>query len=282
MLSWNDQSVLRYDCQDLVGNSTSGVVTLNVQQSNSITVPMREQIYDCTYDEQLPQAPLGYMWLKSQISTYTENNNRNVTVVNRLISVGASATTITPTTPPPTPTNTVAPTPTPTVVKRVFVTSQSYNGNLGGTTGADSKCQLRATTANLGGTWRAWVSSTTSDVNTRFTHHNGTYALLDGRVVAQSWADLTDQSIGSAIDMDENRLISSIPVSGWNVWTNTSSTGTVYDTQPRLTCNNWTSSTGINYTGRGGSMRETTYRWTASELAGHACNQMHRLYCVEQ
>lgn len=43
--------------------------------------------------------------------------------------------------------------------KRVFVTSSSYSGNLGGLSGADEKCQQAADGANLGGTWMALLAS---------------------------------------------------------------------------------------------------------------------------
>lgn len=283
MLSWNDQSVLRYDCQDLVGNSTSGVVSLNVQQSNSITVPMRGQIYDCTYDEQLPQAPLGYMWLKSQISTYTENNNRNVTVVNRLVSVGGSATTITPTnppptptSPPPTPTNTLTPTPTSILVKRVFVTSQRYNGYLGGLSGADLKCQQRADAANLGGTWKAWLSSSTQSATSRLTHFNGPYVLINGTTIANNWSDLIDGTIASPINVTELNGLVSIPV-----WTNTDINGEIAPNNKTWHCSNWTTSSSSRR-GNTGETQSSNSRWTTgiSELCSQ--NNYVGLYCFEQ
>lgn len=291
VLSWDDQSVVRYDCQDLVGNSTSGMVSLYVQQSNSITVPMRGQIYDCTYDEQLPQAPLGYMWLKSQISTYTENNNRNVTVVNRLVSIGTSATTMTPTSQPPTPTDTVAPTPTtppptpsntqtptPTTiaVKRVFVTSQRYNGNLGGLSGADLKCQQRANAANLGGTWKAWLSSSTQSASSRLTHFNGPYMLINGTTIANNWSDLIDGTLASPINVTEINGLVNIPV-----WTNTDISGGIAPKNTTWHCSNWATSS----SSRRGNTGETTSsntRWTTgiSELCSQ--NNYIGLYCFEQ
>lgn len=56
---------------------------------------------------------------------------------------------------------TPAPTGTPlTLTDRhvVFVSSERYDGNLGGLTGGDMKCQTLATKANLGGTWKAILS----------------------------------------------------------------------------------------------------------------------------
>src|ERR1051326_3970478 len=42
---------------------------------------------------------------------------------------------------------------------RVFVSSTTYDGNLGGFDGAAAKCQAVATAAGLGGTWAAWISA---------------------------------------------------------------------------------------------------------------------------
>ena len=44
---------------------------------------------------------------------------------------------------------------------RVFVTNQTWNGDLGGLQGADNKCQQAAFDRGLGGAWRAWVSTPT-------------------------------------------------------------------------------------------------------------------------
>lgn len=43
-------------------------------------------------------------------------------------------------------------------VKRVFVTSSQYDGNLAAFGGGDKLCQQIATDAHLGGTWKAWLS----------------------------------------------------------------------------------------------------------------------------
>lgn len=40
--------------------------------------------------------------------------------------------------------------------KKIFVTSVGYIGSLGGESGADDKCQIRATAGGLSGTYKAW------------------------------------------------------------------------------------------------------------------------------
>lgn len=42
-------------------------------------------------------------------------------------------------------------------LRRVFITEERFNGDLGGLEGADKKCQLEADGNELGGTWRAFI-----------------------------------------------------------------------------------------------------------------------------
>src|SRR5205823_203503 len=79
------------------------------------------------------------------------------------------------------------------VDKVVFVTSTSYDGNLGGLTGGDAKCQARAVAAGLAGTYKAWLCSGSTSAASRLSHlSTGDYVRLDGAVLANGWAGLTD------------------------------------------------------------------------------------------
>ncbi len=49
----------------------------------------------------------------------------------------------------------------------VFVTTTNQSGNLGGLAGADAICQARATAGGIPGTFRAWLSSTTTSAASR-------------------------------------------------------------------------------------------------------------------
>lgn len=182
--------------------------------------------------------------------------------------------------------------PTPTVspsAKRVFVTSTTYNGNLGGLSGADAKCQTRANAANLGGTWKAWLSTGQpwQTAASRVPHTSSGYILLNGTVVANSWDDLAGTAssqwgpLSSPININENRQAVTSSV---EVWTNTWATGSTYDTTDNLTCGNWTSNS-TSYTGVIGSTTSTSYFWTANlDYPGQKlkCNSIARLYCFEQ
>ena len=93
----------------------------------------------------------------------------------------------------------------------VFVSSQKFNGNLGGIAGADQKCQDLADAAGLPGTYFAWLadSDPANAPASRFTQAPNAY-LRPGigsaapQVVADDWADLTDGSLDLAINVTEN------------------------------------------------------------------------------
>lgn len=175
----------------------------------------------------------------------------------------------------------VQPTPTPIPsAKRVFVTSTTYNGNLGGLSGADSKCQTRANAVNLGGTWKAWLSISPSDYPTsvaaRFTHNSGPYQLLNGVTIANNWVDLTDGTLQNPINLTEFRTT---PNYMSCVWTSTDIQGNFLPIQGNLTaCNNYTSAD-LNYSwcGRNGSTDSNWTKWSTDR-----CDQQHPLYCFEQ
>ena len=111
-------------------------------------------------------------------------------------------------------------TPTPMSSNRVFVTSTNYTGNLGGLAGADAKCQERANAANLGGTWKIWLSDTTGSPSTRFTKSSNPYKLLNGTTIANNWSDLTDGTLQNPLNMTE--LGTTVQTS---TWTNTKING---------------------------------------------------------
>jgi hypothetical protein len=159
--------------------------------------------------------------------------------------------------------------------KRVLVTSTGYDGNLGGLAGADQKCRDRAVAGGLGGTWRAWLS--TSSVSAKDRVLDATYRTLDGRLVATHKADLTDGAITSLIDVDEFGA-----PAGVNVWTGTLSNGTAHGSN---TCLDWTSASEDVFGGFGLSAYGAT-SWThwvidIDPIAQCAISTLS-LYCFEQ
>ncbi len=167
--------------------------------------------------------------------------------------------------------------------KRVFLTSNLYTGNLGGLQGADIKCQQAATNASLRGRWVAWLSvQIVSNITNNTIIHakdripDARYILLNGTVVADDKADLTDGTIDNPIQMNEFRQI--VPSTGaWpSVWTGTNSAGLATGGD----CKGWTTVTN-QLMGTIGQYANTSYQWTA--WSSLICNYApQRLYCFEK
>lgn len=193
--------------------------------------------------------------------------------------------TIAPTsTPRPTATPTlVPPTPTPSLLpvsssyKRVFITGFDYpataftSSSAYGIEMANKICQGWVNNANLGGTWKAWLSYSTSTVASRFNHYNGPYKLLNGITIANNWADLTDGTIQYPIQIGVDGK--TVGGSTLSVWTGTTSNGLATTDN----CNNWSTTAGSGMAGNMGSMDSW---WTQS--GGRGCNMRAFLYCFEQ
>lgn len=178
------------------------------------------------------------------------------------------------------------PTPTPQASKRVFVTSTTYSGNLGGLSGADAKCQDRANAASLGGTWKAWLSDSNTSVSSRFNQSTLPYKLISGTTIANNWTDLTDGTLQSTIDVTELGT----QTAGWYIWTYTQIDGSSMIAQNSYNCHNWTTagSAATNDLGIVGNNGYTNSGWT-STILNPGCNGFYQastptihLYCFEQ
>jgi hypothetical protein len=160
--------------------------------------------------------------------------------------------------------------------RRVFVSSQTYDGKLGGHSGADSTCQTLATNAGLGGTWLAWISDSTSSPNKRFTKATVAYRRLDGALVAANWTALASgDTLGSPIDLDETGAsLASATSDAAKTWTATATDGTS-DTD---SCTQFTASTS---SGEVGSCTSVNNAWTVASMT-EPCSAAHHVYCFEQ
>ncbi len=168
--------------------------------------------------------------------------------------------------------------------KKVFVTKSTYNGNLGGLTGADQKCQSAADAAKLGGTFKAWLSSSTISASSRLTHAKLPYKLLNGKVVGSNWDDIV---LNGYIQNPINITETGAPADGMEtnaVWTNTNGFGNIFSQY--TSCNNWTYgpeyiSGSDPYSGKSGMMNSNSAWWTADNYTS-SCARKSRLYCFEQ
>ena len=160
--------------------------------------------------------------------------------------------------------------------KTVFVTSASFNGNLGGLTGADAICQAEADgPASIvpSGTYLAWLSDGTDSPDTRFTKSAHPYLLPDGTKIAEDFTDLTDGSILHTINIDPTGK----PLGKQRIWTGTRTDGTT--AQSFLTCGGWVDPY-VYSKGMVGNTMETGTLW--SSRAYDRCKRSHKLACIQQ
>lgn len=159
---------------------------------------------------------------------------------------------------------------------RVFITSSEHNADLNGLNGADTICNTLAQQANLPGSYRAWLSTTTQSPANRFTRNPGPYQLVNGTRIANSWQDLTDGTIQNAINLDENGNPVPAPT---RVWTYTLSNGQA-NPLANQSCADWTNgTTGVGETGFSDGVDAT---WTEIAAGGVNCFGELPLYCVQQ
>lgn len=229
------------------------------------------------YMSQLPQTPKGsnYLYTLDQttkiftLSTTQENGS-----IYSINSYGIQPTIIPTATPTPVP---PLPTPTPRNFKYVFVSTSTHDGNLGGLSGADAICQQDADNGGVPGTYKAWLSDSTTSPNLSppsrlFTHADIAYKrYYDGVKVAYNWSDLTDGTLVAPIDLTITDVVYEF------VRTNTSVSGDIKD--PSQNCNDWTSNSTQSYC-NGGYTTRINNEWT--ENWGCNCSSPLRIYCIEQ
>lgn len=165
--------------------------------------------------------------------------------------------------------------------KLIFSSSKVYSAELGGLEGADAVCQVLAEAAGHKGTFRAWLSSSSSSVAERFTHSTERYVLGSGTIIADNWADLIVGRLKHAVDETESRT-TAIPYvtqtcGRFAFWSGTSVRGDRLDWGS--TCNDWTSASEDD---RGEKGITAAYDWAWSQKCDGPCNGLAALLCVEQ
>ncbi len=165
--------------------------------------------------------------------------------------------------------------------KLVFVTSATYDGDLGDLSGADDKCQGLASGAGLVGTFKAWISgsSSTEEARDRMSQADVNYRRVDGVKIADNWADLIDGTLDAPINVDQNgNTVGSV----LTAYTNTESNGSFLNDDRECGAGageEWNTDDQFQ-SGGYGTVGATNSTW--SWVTNNACDQFRRLYCFEQ
>lgn len=108
-----------------------------------------------------------------------------------------------------------------TAGKCIFVSSTTGKGNWkGALANFDAECQTladAATPSALGGTYKAWISNSTTNATDRLTHSTTPYVQVDGTKVADDWADLIDGEINFTL-LERDSIIDATNLDGaWDL-----------------------------------------------------------------
>ena len=164
----------------------------------------------------------------------------------------------------------------PAGAKRVFVTSGKQNGDLGGPSGADARCQQAASAAGLGGSWVAWVSTKTEHAIDRL-KDVGPWHGLDGKRFFADKAAIADMFKGPEHGLWRDEKGTFLPTD--RIWTGTGPDGR-YAASIGDACQGWTSAS-MSDQARIGTVGRTDSHWTSYSFT--SCDQsQQRLICFEQ
>ncbi len=163
----------------------------------------------------------------------------------------------------------------PPGAKRIFITGQTFQGSLGGLPGSDAACNSAAQAAQRGGTWKAWLSTTTVNAIDRIANV-GPWFDMRGTLIFANKSNLTTSPAASLWYSETNTFLASD-----KIWTGTGFGGTyiaaLSGTSP---CGEWTSGAMSDQAKVGQVGRSDGAAWTAQ--SNTTCDQQAHLICVEQ
>ena len=160
-----------------------------------------------------------------------------------------------------------------TNIHRIFATSTTYNGILGGQAGADAKCATRATAAGLNSTWKALISNEFVRASNHVAVNGPVYNMRLGtaggpQVVAANNAGFWSSTHSNPINFNEfGDTVSN------NIWTGTQNDGSIIG---GFTCSNWTVSSG---NAAFGSSTGTGTSWSNSSST--SCATTYPILCID-
>jgi hypothetical protein len=157
----------------------------------------------------------------------------------------------------------------------VFITRATFNGALGGLSGADAACAEAASAAGLSGTFVAWMSSSTENAIDRIEENGPWFDLAGTEIFSSKEHFATSPLSGLWLDEDGESLPSE------RIWTATNYGG-VYAAAlvGEPPCAEWTSASMANQARIGQIGSSDDAGWTG--FAATTCDQQARLLCVEQ
>jgi hypothetical protein len=151
---------------------------------------------------------------------------------------------------------------------RIFLSSVTYSGDLGGLEGADEKCNAVATAAGLGGQWMAWVSDDVAGVDAiDRIEGEGPWIRVDDVEVFPNRATLMARP-SDLLDIDEDG--DEFGEATLSVWTGTRSDGSA-----GASCAGFTDETTSGVIGN----PRTPETWTGGSAG--PCGVQRHLYCFE-
>ncbi len=158
------------------------------------------------------------------------------------------------------------------VSHRIFISTASFTGNLGGLAGGDQKCQAAAEARGFTGQWRAHLSTGAIHARDRLPAI-GRFVRVTGAVIANSREALVAGTLIAPILLDEagNDLTPN------RAWTGSAPNGTVI---AGSTCNDWTLGTTTTVAGMIGDATALDGVWQSLQNSG--CGGTQRLFCIEQ
>ena len=159
--------------------------------------------------------------------------------------------------------------------KRVFLTQAAWPPTFGGVATADAHCAAEAESAGLPGQYRAWLGDESTTAPSRITNSADGYARIDGVLIANDYADLTDGSLNAPINVSAHG--EAIP--DVQAWSNVHLGGGTYPGS--AACQGWTSDSVSAY-GWTGKADEATSEWTESQLLPCGPNRKAHFYCFER
>ena len=159
----------------------------------------------------------------------------------------------------------------------LYVAGTTYNGNLGGRSGANAKCNASANKPAGYTNFAAFISVNATDTifgRQAFSGLSTSTAIrsTNGTLIANNWTDLLDGSIA-------NTLVAAginVGSNGWNSGSNAD--GTLGDT-----CNAWTVNTAFatsGYLEDWGSGGSTTATWIYNSTNKDGCNILADILCI--